>query len=55
MKPALDYQPNRTPEQLAHERLLANLALSDSQKFEKMMQLIKMNIMLKKAKIIHQP
>jgi hypothetical protein len=54
MNAKLDYKPNRTPEELAHERLIANLALTDTQRFEKMMRLIKMNMMLKKAKITHQ-
>jgi hypothetical protein len=54
VKGKLDYKPGRTPEQLAEERLIANLALTDTQRFEKMMQLIKINIMMKKAKITHQ-
>jgi hypothetical protein len=51
----LNYVPKRTPEQLAHERMLANLALTHEQRFVKMMTLIKVSMMLQKAEIKHKP
>jgi hypothetical protein len=54
MKSKLNYKPNRTIEELDNERLIANLKLTDTERFEKMMQLIKINLMLKKVKITHK-
>jgi hypothetical protein len=54
MKPKLDYKPNRTTEELDNERLIANLKLTDTERFLKMTALIKLHLMLKKAKITHK-